>query len=277
MLKTKSVTGLGHFSRLNQAVFLHQPSIAKTRTSQGPDLILILGWMDAQPRHIAKYTAGYEELYPCARILAITTSSVDAAFRTTSANLNRVKPALEILYTLPADAKLLVHFFSNGGAVTNTLISKAYAEKTGRPLPVSAQIFDSTVGRASYEATVRAFSLGLPKNIIAHLLSVFILRMLLGLYILGNLLLGKEDLVEAARRALNDKTLLDLDTPRLYIYSVADDMVAWQDVEEHAKDAKRLGYTVYMEKYQDSGHAAHMLVDAERYWGAVDRLWHTVS
>ncbi|TVY16074.1 hypothetical protein LARI1_G005051 [Lachnellula arida] len=245
MSKTKSVTGLAHFSRLNQAVFLHQPSKAKTRTSQDPDLILILGWMDAKPRHIAKYTAAYENLYPSARILAITTSSTDAAFRTTTANLNRVQPALDILYTLPADATLLV--------------------------------FDSTVGRASDEATVRAFSLGLPKNVVAQLLGVLVLRVLLALYILGNLLRGKEDLVEVARRALNDETLLDRDTPRLYVYSVADDMVAWQDVEEHANEAKKLGYAVYMEKYQDSGHAAHMLVDRERYWGAVDRLWHTVS
>lgn len=233
--------------------------------------------MDAKPRHIAKYTAEYEKRYPSARILAITTSSIDAAFRTTTANLNRVQPALDILSTLPANAKLLVHFFSNGGAVTNTLIAKAYAERTGRPLPARVYIFDSTIGRASYEATVRAFSLGLPKNILAQLLGVLVLRVLLALYYLGNLLLGKEELVEAARRALNDKTLLDRDTPRLYIYSVADDMVAWQDVEEHARDAKKLGYTVYMEKYQDSGHAAHMLVDRERYWGAVDRLWHTVS
>jgi hypothetical protein len=277
MSKSKFSTGLEHFVRLNQSIYLHQPSIAKTGTSQGPDLILILGWMDASPRHIAKYTAGYEREYPSARILAITTSAVDAALRTTTANLNRVQPALDILYTLPADAKLLVHFFSNGGAFTNTLISKAYQEKRGRPLPASAQIFDSSVGRSSYAATVRAFSVGLPKNIIAQVLGVFILRIMLGLYLLGYSLSGKEDVVEVARRSLNDKTLLDLDTPRLYVYSVADDMVAWQDVEEHAKDAKKLGYTVDMEKYQDSGHAAHMLVDQEKYWRAVQRLWDTFS
>ncbi|TVY44713.1 hypothetical protein LOCC1_G003082 [Lachnellula occidentalis] len=242
MSKNKSFTGLGHFLRLNQAVFLHQPSNAKTRTSQDPDLILVLGWMDAKPRHIAKYTAEYEELYPCARILAITTSSVDAAFRTSTANLNRVRPALDILYTLP-----------------KTRSCSSISSPTG----LVHRFFDSTVGRASYEATVWDFSVGLPKNMIAPAAR--------------RVRPENVDLVEAARGALYDKILLDLDTTRLYIYSVADDMVAWQDVEEHAKDAEKLGYTVYMEKYQDSGHAAHMMVDRERYWGAVDRLWQTAS
>lgn len=274
MSKYKSLTGLEHFARLNQAVYLHKASVAKTGTSQAPDLVLLLGWMDAKPRHLAKYAASYEKLYPSANIIAITSSAIDIAIRSRSANFSRIKPALDILYTLPADAKLLVHFFSNGGAYTNTLISKAYKEKMGRPLPISAMILDSNPGHPSYEATVRAFSVGLPKNVFVQVLGAVILRLIWWLTILASIVAGKDNVVEVARRELNDKALFDLDTPRLYIYSVADEMVEWQHVEEHAKEAKQLGYTVALEKYQESGHATHMLTDPERYWAAVQRLWN---
>ena len=57
-------------------------------------------------------------------------------------------------------------------------------------------------------------------------------------------LTGTVDVVEEMRLALNDKKLFDLEAPRVYIYSSADDMVEPGDVEEHAGEAERLGYVV---------------------------------
>ncbi|KUJ21193.1 uncharacterized protein LY89DRAFT_665638 [Mollisia scopiformis] len=273
-MASKVPPGLEHFSRLNQAIWFHQPN---TVSSTEPALILLVGWMDATPRHMAKYAAGYEKLYPSARILIITTTQIDAAFRTHTANLNRIKPALNVLYTLPPSAKLLVHFFSNGGGFTTTMIAKAYKERMGRTLPVTAMILDSSPGRATYEATVRAFSVALPNNIILRTIGNLILRIFFVLYKLGYLLQGKMDLVDQARMDLNDKSIFDTDAPRMYIYSVADNMVAWQAVEEHGDEAQSLGYTIDREKFLESGHAAHLLVDADRYWATVKRLWGSVS
>jgi hypothetical protein len=272
-MASKVPSALEHFSRLNQSVWYHKP----TSTSfTEPDLVLLVGWMDATARHLSRYTAGYKKLYPSARILVITTSQIDAVFRTNSANLNRVKPALDVLYTLPR-AKLIVHFFSNGGGFTTTMIAKAYKEKMGQPLPVTAMVLDSTPGRATYEATVRAFSLALPKNIILRTLGILVFRMFFWLYKFGYYIQGKTDLVDQVRADLNDKTIFDTEAPRMYIYSVADPMVAWQSVEEHGEEARSLGYTVDREKFLHSGHAAHLLEDQERYWATVQRLWRYVS
>ncbi|KAE8452021.1 hypothetical protein EG329_002186 [Mollisiaceae sp. DMI_Dod_QoI] len=273
-MASKVPPGLEHFSRLNQAVWFHQPT---TISSTEPDLVLLVGWMDATPRHMAKYAAGYEKLYPSARILIITTTQVDAAFRTHAANLNRVKPALDILYTLPTGAKLLLHFFSNGGGFTTTMMAKAYKEKMGQILPITAMVLDSTPGRATYEATIRAFSVGLPKNIFLRTFGVLFLHVFFVLYKVGYWLQGKSDLVDQARMDLNDKSIFDTDAHRMYIYSVADDMVAWESVEEHGEEAKSLGYTVDREKFLESGHAAHLLNDPDRYWATVQRLWRSVS
>jgi hypothetical protein len=275
MSQFKVPPGLEHFSRLNHSIWNHQPT---SRTpSNDPDFVLIVGWMDAQPRHIAKYTAGYETLYPSAQILAITTSSYDAAFITTAANINRISPALEILYSVPPNTKLLLHFFSNGGGFTTMLLAKCYKEKMGKLLPVTATVFDSTPGRIKWPASVRAFAVGLPKNIILRTIGTLILHLLYPFYGFGYMLTGQEDLVEKTRRALNDKSLFDLDAPRMYIYSVADDMVDWRDVEEHGEEAMKLGYTVNREKYLASGHAGHLIEDPKRYWSIVQKLWGMVS
>jgi hypothetical protein len=191
-------------------------------------------------------------------------------------NVKRVGPVLEVLYTLPPKTKLLLHFFSNGGSFTSILIAKKYQEKMGKLLPATAVILDSTPGRGTYEATVRAFAVALPKNPVIRVIGILGIRMFFWLYYFAYLLRRKLDLVAQASKDLNTKTLMDVDTPRLYIYSEADDMVAWQSVEEHIEEAKKLGYTVESEKYLESSHCGHMMIDEKRYWAAVQRLWSTV-
>jgi hypothetical protein len=84
-----------------------------------------------------------------------------------------------------------------------------------------------------------------------------------------------EGFIEMSRRVLNDKNLLSTDQERgrLYIYSVADVVIAWEDVEKHANEAEERGERVEREKWVDTEHLAHMPDDGQRYWGAVRRIW----
>ena len=59
----------------------------------------------------------------------------------------------------------------------------------------------------------------------------------------------------------------------MYVYSVADELIHWRDVEMHAAEAETKGYRVRLVKYVDSGHAAHLLSDEDRYWSAVMGVW----
>ena len=273
MSQRDSPPGLKDFVRLNPSTWYRQTS--NTSPSDDPDLILLAGWMDASPKHIARYTAGYARLYPSASILAVTTSLIDVGFRTTAANRKRIAPALEILCTLSSNRKVLLHLFSNGGAYTSTLIAKAYRQKMGRSLLVNLLVLDSAPGRATYEATIRAVAVGLPKNIILRTIGSFVLRVLFWLAILASMLRRKVDLIEQVRRDLNETTLISVKTPRMYIYGVSDDMVAWQDVEAHAVEAEELGYTVDTEKFLQSTHVAHLIADPARYWASVQSAWRT--
>lgn len=246
-------------------------------SASDPDLIFLAGWMDASPRNLAKYTAGYERLYPSARIIAITTTSIDAAFLPHSSNLKRIQPALDILCTLPSESKVLVHFFSVGGAWTTCLVAKEYHAKTGRPLPVTGMVLDSTPGRVKYAYTIRAFAVALPKQPILNALTNIGIRIMFFLYVFAYWVSGKPDLIARTRADLNNKAYFAMDAKRLYVYSEADDKVAWEFVEEHIEEARGLGYTVEGDRWLDSTHCGHLLVDAERYWRCVTGLWESVS
>ncbi|EKD20795.1 indole-diterpene biosynthesis protein PaxU [Drepanopeziza brunnea f. sp. 'multigermtubi' MB_m1] len=275
----RTSSGLEHFTRVNESMWINKPTSTPTSTypspSSAPDLILLAGWMGASPRLLSKYTAGYEKLYPSARILAITTTACDAVFQSQSSNVARIEPAIDTLLSLPPEAKLLVHCFSNGGAWRTCTIAKAYREKMGRSLPVTAMVLDSTPGRERYETTIRAFSVSLPKNIILNTLAAVLLRIGYGVLRIAAWLSGKTDFIAELREDLNNKDLFDVDSSRLYVYSDTDLMVDWRFVEEHIAEAKSLGYAVQGDRFIGSAHCGHLLQDSERYWGGVTSSWET--
>ena len=134
-------------------------------------------------------------------------------------------------------------------------------------------ILDSAPGKVTYEATVRGFAVALPKSIVLRFLGIMVLWFFFGLYQLIYLLSWKDDLIEKGRKQLNCKVLFGVDVPRMYVYGVKDEIVSWEHVEEHIKEAKGLEYVVDREKFVDSVHVGHLVSDEKRYWEAVMRLW----
>lgn len=50
-------------------------------------------------------------------------------------------------------------------------------------------------------------------------------------------------------------------------------MCDWNDVHDHAEDARQLGWNVEEVVYEDTGHCAHYSSDAGRYEKTVAGLW----
>ena len=71
------------------------------------------------------------------------------------------------------------------------------------------------------------------------------------------------------RRELNAPSLVPNHTARTYLYSIADRVVRWQDVESHAAHARAAGYAVSLERFDVTPHVAHVRGDAARYWEIV--------
>ena len=195
--------------------------------------------------------------------------------QSTRQRIKDLEPALRILLDLQQYEKVLLHAFSNGGAHASWLLAKTYRERTGALLPIDKVIFDSTPGSQDYHRALAAFSVGLPKNPILGALGAVILRLVLATWFAYGYLTGNESIIDTVRRGLNDIELFDTATRRLYVYSVRDPLIAWEDVESHAREAEGNGYDVRRVKYLESGHVAHMLNDETRYWGSVTGLWRS--
>lgn len=274
-VSTKIPMALAKYQRLNRSVWYYNPEKSPVAPSETPSLIIFCGWMDATPRHISKYTAGYSAMYPHARILAITTTPWDMfPIDCISGGVPRIQPVLDILYGLQAHDKVLLHFMSNGGVMTSSFISKTFKEHTGRSLPIFATVMDSSPGKATWDASVKAFAVAVPKNPVVSALGYCLIYFLFGIYCGIFILFNMLDGVAQGRIDLNDSDIFETSAPRLYIYSEGDEIVDWNDVEEHASEAKNIGYQVLCEKFVNSSHASHLLSDPLRYWSSINRLWN---
>jgi hypothetical protein len=279
MTSTPVPPPLAGFRRTGTATYVYEPATTlseEDEVSKTPDLILIPSWLNAAPKHIAKYTAFYKAFYPNARILLSTTSSADSISRTGWDNEQRIAPILYDLYSQPAECKILMHIFSNGGAIDACLIARQYKAHTGMPLPLSAVVLDSTPGRLHYGRAIAAYEVALPKNPVLHLLGLIGLHLFLWAYYVVYALFRWDDVLTVMFRELNDKSLFPEDAPRLYIYSKEDNMILDEDVEDHAKEAEKKGWSCTLSKFEGTGHVAHMMSDPKRYWAAVKALWDEI-
>ncbi|KAL4929251.1 TMEM53 family protein [Aspergillus undulatus] len=275
----QKVNHLAPFTQLSPCIYVQEPDLSVPDTGNHPKIIVVAFWMNAFSRSLVKYLAGYRKLAPHARIIFIRTSSSEFIFRPTKrAQYVRLAPAVEALRALDPDEPVFVHMFSNGGVFAATNLLEAYQTATGHALRVSSTVIDSAPGIASLSASIKAFSYILPKRwilrlfakalLVAYLTSVFVLGKVVGKFF------GVRDAVSVARRVINDgrvmRGLPRAGLPRrCYIYSDADELVDWKDVERHADDAESKGFRVRREKFLGSDHVAHMKADPERYWRTV--------
>ncbi|KAL4983529.1 hypothetical protein BDW68DRAFT_168793 [Aspergillus falconensis] len=275
----READGMASFTKLSSCIYIQEPDNSADYTGEYPRTIVIAFWMNAFSRSLVKYIAGYRWLAPRARIIIIRTSSTEFILRPTkSAQYARLAPAVEALRAVPADSPVFIHMFSNGGVFAVTHLLEAYQRATGHLLRISSTVIDSAPGTATLSATFKAFSFVLPKTWILRLLSKIVLyAYLASMFALGKAvgkLFGVRDAVSVARQAINDGKLMHgSDTAslpsRCYIYSDADELVNWKDIEKHASDAESKGFIVRREKYTGSEHVAHMRADPERYWNTV--------
>lgn len=232
--------------------------------------------MGATPKNISKYTDEYAKLYPQAGILLVTTSVADVILRSPAILSMRLQPAITetAAFTGLKDderrPRILVVAFSNSGSLLFTIFAKTWKQKHGTILPIAALILDSSPDRGDYNKAVKAIQISDPKI-------SFLRYPILGHFILGPLwvihhVISKENRIRRSYRELNDSCIIP-DVPRLYLYSKADEVVDWKDVEKHAR-AKKPSVWVDMVKFDRSDHVRHIQEDRKRYWDAIEGLWN---
>jgi hypothetical protein len=271
--------------RLGPKTCFYAPAAAP-RPPAHPVAVVVCAWMDAAPRHIAKYVAAHRELYPATCILVVTVSLGDF-MRSSAARCADMDVAVATLRDAvaastppspspsssqsPAPAPVLVHVFSNGGCLRLHDLASRYraTAQPQAPLPAACVVFDSAPGAPQYRSDVVALMASVPQR--PRLLRL-VLAVLVRVAVLVLLCLPSR-MRTRVRNGLNDPALLSRAAPRCYIYSAEDDAVDAEHVEAHAFEASRAGLEVATHRFHGSGHVAHMRLDPVRYWDIVRRAW----
>ena len=267
------------FTRLSPVSYIYQPSSTSTTLSTSPSpsapapsLILFPSWMSAAPRHACKYLSTYRTLYPHTPIITITYTLANSFLASTSRKQAWYGPIVDFLATLPGDANILLHSVSNGGAFSVVNVAQLYRQRTGKPLPIRAQVLDSSPGEPSFRSDINAVVVGLPPNFLIRLLARVFLTLFSGFGRLVLVLSRRKHMVDEVRERLNDERLFGK-ARRVYVYSREDAMVGWRAVERHIGEARGKGWEARGEEWKGSKHVAHMVMDPDRYWAVVQRNW----
>jgi hypothetical protein len=232
----------------------------------------LLSWGNAQARHIEKYSNLYIEHFPEAKIILINSGWEDFLYRSEQTQRALVEPAVKILLD-SVDESLLVHVMSNGGSKRWCTINTLYHEWTGHTLSHAVTIIDSAPGCSRFKQSWAALSRSLPQVYVLKLFLGLVFGMVLCLMFLAAHILGTVDVLEVVREEMNNTKLMAKTARRCYLYSETDDIIGWEDVEEHAIDAKRKGWAVTLVKFQGSSHVGHVKQDPEKYWNAIEKTW----
>ena len=258
---------LGSFTCLNPSVYLREP----LTTNRPSKTIILCSWMNASAQYIATYTTGYINLDPSARIILVRNTVANFLYRSLARQKADLAPVVSALCARPDDA-VFAHTFSNAGAQRLSVLAAMFRERTGRMLPLRGMIFDSnpSIGSASRAKPMLMYEL--PHRIYFRVPGIVLVYVLLSVMWVWDQVLRHENVLNRARDALNDPSLISRDAPRIYIYSETDRLVRWEDVEEHCAAAAAKGWKVTRERFPGSAHVRHVKLDAERYWGIAGRL-----
>jgi hypothetical protein len=278
----KTIENLKFFHALSIAIYdrLSDPASKPMAT---PLLVLICSWTQAHSQHVDKYSEEYRHLFPLTPIMIIPTSIKDLCFRTSSQKARRLKPAVEWIHTyLSSDksgssGKILMHVFSEGGSHKACEVAEAYQSITGDKLPVSALYFDSTPGRPRYTRLCKAINNSLPPNPLLDHTKFILSGALVGcIWVLYCTFKDFDtNIITSTRARVIDPVYWDLSVPRCYLYSKADTLVSWRDIEDHAKQSAAKGITVTEKVFDQTQHVQHARLkeNKDMYWGTIKNTW----
>lgn len=273
------------FQKLSNQVYMQQGNPGPGEPSQ-PTTVVIYGWGDARPRHVAKYISGYRQLFPHARIVVVFSPILKALYQTLEARSKTMLPVVEAVHPqIPNEAegesreRVLLHVMSNTGGMNCAATMNAYTKHTGGKIfPHDMLVCDSTPGSTHFLPNVGPWSRAMALGAARWLPWPFIITQALAAMFLGTLhgfgwLIGATSAAEFSTGAVNDPRLSDVSAKRLYLYSKEDDIIHWEDVEKHAADARQKGWSVSAEMFEGTPHVGHMRAQPEQYWGAIARAW----
>jgi hypothetical protein len=199
---------------------------------------------------------------------------IDFFWRSAKSSAKFIEPVVKILAEVPSD-RLLVHVMSNAGSRQWCTIDDALGKASGggRSLAEARTVVDSAPGRATMRQTWKAVVASLPRGWLLRWALKSVLGLAVGLAFLNMYLRPRSNPLERLRERMNVVPEKAKGVRRGYIYSEQDELISFQDVEEHALVARKKGLEVELAKFEGSVHVGHLRHDPERYWSTIEEIW----
>ncbi|ESP05223.1 hypothetical protein LOTGIDRAFT_75744, partial [Lottia gigantea] len=226
-------------------------------------VVLLLGWAGSLDKHLAKYSAIYEQR----RCITVRYTAPSKYLYFNHGKLARLaKGVLDTLYDRNLeDHPIFIHMFSNGGCyVYYNICHLVHNDSKYHNLRIEGSIFDSAPGKRRILKAAKAFMAMFKVN--------FVLKYLLGLVVVAYLLVSC--FIFRLMNLGSSKTgfllyeSIQQDPgrwPQMFLYSVADEIVSYKDIEQMAKSRKKVGVQVTTNCWNDSPHVAHFPRYTESY------------
>jgi hypothetical protein len=264
---------LSDFQRTGHNIYLWTSPSYLSKGAEETPFVLIFAWNAAAAKHIAKYTISYQKLFPTSRILLIRCFTRDM-FRRTSEYAPLLKPAMDLVHEhVKSGGEVLVHSFSNGGGNQINEFAKSWKQQFGTMMPMRIQVLDSSPTKGPWMKSHAAIAASLPRSWFWRWFGGALVHLLLVCTFVVWTVIGKENKMVILCRQLNDETVFDNTVPRVYLYSRADQMVGFEEADEHADIAESKGWDVTRVQFEKSAHCGHVREDETKYWATIMEAW----
>ncbi|KAJ1328252.1 DUF829 domain-containing protein [Microdochium nivale] len=274
--------------RYSDQIFLFEyDTDANTRTTGGPSTVILFGWGDGQARHVAKYIAGYRELFPSiTRLVVVLATTFKAAYQSLNERLAGMMPTIDAAFpdgpAVDGGSAVLMHAMSSAGGINLVSTLHAYKKRFGGALlPHRLLVLDSTPGGIVFSEQVgrwsRAMAIGMSDRFpwpyaVTYWLCYAFLWLMKGFeWAMRRVHAGASS--RAAVNVPGDIVAASPGCRRLYLYSDADEIILAKDIEIHAAEARQMGFDVDLEEFDGSEHCGHLRRHPEQYWRAIADSW----
>ncbi|KAL3867876.1 hypothetical protein ACJMK2_040722 [Sinanodonta woodiana] len=235
-------------------------------------VVLLLGWLGCEEKHLAKYSDIYEKR-GCITIRYIAPKEI--TFFKTELLPAVASKLLDLLqdYSLE-DNPIFFHIFSNNGSYVYTNILKVLHEDKEQKLAklqVKGVMFDSAPGQRRLHQAARAFAIFAPSNFMMKILMVIGVYMYLfwtGLKCMFIKLYNPKSLMDSPHYVYENLLNDSYHWPQLYLYSEADKIIPYQDIDKMIEYRRSLGVRVDSVRWNDTAHVSHLMVHREAYMQA---------
>ncbi|KAK7426907.1 hypothetical protein QQZ08_006655 [Neonectria magnoliae] len=279
----KKIPSIPGFVAVSDQILVQDDQDESQRPPDHPQAILIFGWGDGLPKHVAKYSEGYRELFPNSKQIVILGPISKAFFTDLQQRSDQMTPVPKALGSLvSSDGKtptVLVHAMSDTGSINYASTLNAFQQKHNAPLPHQLLVLDSTPGSPflTWE-NLKRWSRAMTLGTAAYFPWPFVVTQAIwGLTLLLNIcagwLTGREPPAVFSIRAIDDATFETKNARRLYLYSKEDDLIPWDDIESYRAQATEKGYKTDAEMFEGTSHVGHMRMFPDKYWGAIQDSW----